>query len=321
MFRTLMIAVVALMLGFAAGCGKGGDSAKGTSKKIAILLQTKGNPFFNELAAAAEEEAKKHGYEVAIFGGDNNAETQDKQIKDCIAKKFDALIVTPCNAQSVGASIKSANEAGIPVFTADTACLDETAKIVSHIATDNLAGGRLAGEAMIEALGGKGGNILILDYKQAQSCLARVEGFKEVIDAHNKNNPDAQIKVVGELPSKAKEDFSEEKTKDALTTHKDLVGLFAINDPAALGAIAAIEQAGRQKEIKIIGFDGNIRGKKAILEGKIYADPIQFPKQMGAESIKAIKAYFDGNRPDKVKLIPTALYKKADAEKDPDLKK
>jgi ribose transport system substrate-binding protein len=317
MFRILLIAVVASMLGFASGCGNG----EGSSKKIALLLQTKGNPFFNEMADAVKAEAAKHGYEVVVFGGDNNADIQDRQIKDCIAKKFDALIVTPCNAQSVGASIKAANEAGIPVFTADTACLDKDAKIESHIATDNYSGGKLAGEAMIEALGGKGGNILILDYKQAESCLERVKGFKEVIDAHNKKNPASKIVVVGELASQAKEDPSEAKMKDALTVHKDLVGLFAINDPAALGAISAIEQAGRKKEIKIIGFDGNIRGKKAILAGDIYADPIQFPKEMGAKSILAIKAYFEGKRPEKVTLIPTKLYKKADAEKDPDLKK
>ena len=71
--------------------------------------------------------------------------------------------------------------------------------------------------------------------------------------------------------------------------------------------------------ISIIGFDGELAGKQAILEGKIYADPIQFPKQMGQGIIEKLIAYQAGEEYEKTTLIPTALYKKEDAEKDPEL--
>ena len=265
-----MIAVVALMLGFAAGCGKGSEKAgskTGEKKVIAILLQTTTNPFFNELSDAAKSEAEGKGWEVIVVGGDNDPVKQAKQIKDFIAKKVDAMLITPVNAKAVGAPIREANEAGIPIFTADTACLDKEAKIVSHIATDNYSGGKLAGDAMVKALGGKGGKILILNYNVAQSCIDRVKGFKEVIEAHNAKATDAKIQIVAELASEAMEKPAHKATMDTLEGNRDLVGVFAINDPAALGAVAAIEEKKLQSQIKVIGFDGQPKGKRAIHRG------------------------------------------------------
>src|SRR5437764_1309978 len=83
-----------------------------------------------------------------------------------------------------------------PVVTADIACLAPGAKIVSHIASDNLGGGRQAAKAMIEALGEAGGKVVILDYKDAESCLLRVQGFKEVIEKYNQGRTTGRIEIV-----------------------------------------------------------------------------------------------------------------------------
>ena len=99
-----------------------------------------------------------------------------------------------------------------------------------------------------------------------------------------------------------------------MQAHGDLSGIFAINDPSALGAVAAVEKAGKADQIKIIGFDGQSDGKKAIKEGKIYADPIQFPDQIGTKTMQTILSYFEGDRVPAEILIPTALYRKADAK-------
>ncbi len=325
--KLLRFLVLALIPVVAVACQKsstnsdGDNSAGDAKKKVGILLQTTENPFFNDLAKAAETELGSE-YQVIIFGGDKSADKQAKQVEDLINQKVDALLITPCNANAVGAPIRAANQAGIPVFTADTACLDKDVRIEAHVATDNYAGGKLAGQAMIQALGGKGGNILVLDYEQAESCQERVRGFKEVIDAHNADskNQNAQIKIVSELPSLAEESASRKQTKDALKSNRDLVGIFAINDPAALGAVAAIEEEKLQDQIKVIGFDGQESGKIAIRDGRIYADPIQFPKKMGKRSAQFIKKYFAGEDVPKVEMIAPKLYYKADADADPELK-
>ena len=320
MLRNTLITAVAVAAGLMTSCSGGGEASASADKTVAVLVQTTVNPFFLDFAEAAKAELGD-GYQVIVLGGDNNADKQAKQVKDLIVRKVDALLITPCNANAVGSPIREANAVGIPVFTADTACLSDDAKVVNHVATDNYAGGKLAGQAMIEALGGKGGKVLILDYEQAESCQERVRGFREVIDGHNKDaaNANRQIEIVAQLPSQAEEAASQKQTKDALKANRDLVGVFAINDPAALGAVSAIEEEQLQEQIKVVGFDGQKIGKLAIRDGRIFADPVQFPRLMGKKSASFIKAHFAGKPVPAQELIAPELYYQKDAEADPSL--
>ena len=188
-----------------------------------------------------------------------------------------------------------------------------------QIATDNYGGGKEAGRAMVEVLGKNGGEVLLLHYFQAESCRLRVKGFREVVDAHNETAQN-KINVVAELEGGGKTEIGNKATEDALQSNANLAGIFAINDPSALGARKALENAGKQNQVTIIGFDGQPEGKLAIRDGKIYADPIQFPDVMGQEVVKQIVAFYKGEEIPKQKLIPTMLYKQADGLKDESLK-
>src|SRR5262249_11105178 len=157
-----------------------------TKGLIGLSVLTLTNPFFKVIADSMTAEAKKHGYDVEVVSGEFDVAKQQNQVKDFIVKKVAAIVLTPCDSKSIGPVIKEANDAGIPVFTADIACLAPDAKVVSHIATDNYSGGKEAGKAMIEALGDGGGKIAILDHKVVESCILRVKGFIEVIDGYNK---------------------------------------------------------------------------------------------------------------------------------------
>ena len=130
----------------------------------------------------------------------------------------------------------------------------------------------------------------------------------------------SKIEIVGAWPGKGSKDESYKVAQDVLTAHGDLAGIFAINDPSALGAYAAVEKKGLVGKIVIVGFDGQPEGKKAIREGKIFADPIQFPDRIGRETVQTIMKYLNGEKVAPEILIPTKLYYKADAEKDPSLK-
>lgn len=295
-------------------------SQSGAKKTIGLSVLTMTNPFFKVIADSVTEEAKKSGYETIVVSGEFDVAKQQNQVKDFIVKKVSAIILTPCDSKSIGTAIKEANDAGIPVFTADIACLAPDAKVVSHIATDNLGGGREAGKAMIEALGEAGGKVVILDFNAVESCQMRVKGFKEVIDAYNKDHAKGKIEIVASLPGQGVKDLGYKAAEDALQSHPDMVGIFAINDPSALGARAALEKAGKADQVKIIAFDGQPEGKQAIKEGKIYADPIQFPDKIGQETVRAIVKHFSGEKAEPQILIPTALYRKADGMKDSSLK-
>ena len=294
-------------------CGKKTEpkaTAKGT---IGLSVLTLTNPFFKEIADKMAEEAAKHGYRVAVVSGEFDVARQQNQVKDFIVQRVAAIVLTPCDSKAIGPAIQEANAAGIPVFTADIACLAPGVKVVSHIATDNYSGGKEAAKAMIEALGENGGKIGILHHKLVESCILRVDGFREIVSQHK------NIQIVSELPGGGVKDQGYKAAEDMLQAHADLAGIFAINDPSALGARAAIEKAGKGQQIKLVAFDGQLEGKQAIKEGRIYADPIQFPDRIGVETVRTIIKHLSGEAVPAQILIPTALYRKADADKDPAL--
>lgn len=318
--RCLLVMFVVVLL----GCGQQGKPSPSapTSKKSGVLgvsLLTLENPFFKVIGDHITSEGAKHGYETIVVSADKDVAKQSNQVKDFLVKKVAAIVLSPCDSKSIIPVIQEANAAGIPVFTVDIPCREPGVKIVSQVATDNLRGGWQAAEAMIEALGEAGGKVAILHFKQAESCQLRVEGFRSTIEKHNATGK-AKVNIVTELEGGGVKDLGYKAAEDALQAHPDLRGIFAINDPSALGARAALEKAGKTEQVVLIGFDGQLEGKQAIKEGKIYADPIQYPDRMGVEVVNMIVKHSKGEEVPHNLLIPPSLYRKADGLKDPELK-
>ncbi len=300
-----------------------GDQTQSKASKgvICVSVMNLTNPFFKTIGDTIATEAAKLGLEAIVVSAEMDPARQSNQVKDFIVKKAAAIVLCPRDAMAIGPAILEAKAAGIPVFTADTGCTDPKAKdaVTSHIATDNLEGGRQAGKAMIEALGGKASKIAILDYPEAESCILRVKGFEEVINDHNTKNTSKSIQITRKLPGNGLPEPSARGTEDILQAVPEIAAIFCINDPSALGCRAALEKAGKT-QVLIIGFDGQKEGKQAIKEGKIYADPIQFPEKIAQITVESIRKYRDGEKLPREILIPTGLYRKADAEKDSELK-
>ncbi len=285
---------------------------------IGISVLTLTNPFFKDMADAMTAEAKVHGMTTIVTSGEFDPAKQRNQVVDFIVRKVDAIILCPCDSKAIGTSIVDANKAGIPVFTADIASLAKEGKVAGHVATDNLGGGKLAAVALIEALGGKG-KVAILDHPEVESVILRTQGFNDEL-ARQKREKGVSMTVVATLPGGAAKDRSMKATEDLLQSHPDLDGIFAINDPSALGAVAALEKAGKLAKIKVVGFDGMPEGRSAIKAGKIYADPVQFPDVIGKTAVRNIVRYLAGDDVPKETLIPTELYRQADGAKDATLK-
>lgn len=326
--------VAVLLLASLTGCSDGVTSNSGATTNsstgadnagtpstfhgtIGFSALTLTNPFFKIIADTMTDEARKHGYEVVVVSGDQDVNRQTAQIEDFIVKGVSAIVLNPCDSKAVGTAIRKANEAGIPVFTNDIKYDGTDGRVECHIATDNAQGGRLAGEAMVKLIGESGGKIAVLHYPDVESCQLRITGFTEIIDAHNTKDGAARIEIATTLNGMGSREGGFAAAKDAIEAHPDLVALFAINDPSALGARVALEAAGKADQVRIIGFDGALEGKQAILAGQIVCDPIQFPDKMGQKTIEMIVKYFDGEKPPEEVLIPSSLYYREDAEKDP----
>ena len=305
---SLTIIVLAGLL--CAGCVE--DKAAQSRPVIGLSVLTLTNPFFQEIADNLQGEAAKLGYDVVVVSGEFDAARQQNQVKDFIVQKVAAIVLCPCDSKAVGPAILEANAAGIAVFTCDIACLAPGVPVVSHIATDNYEGGKQAANALLEALGDAGGKVAILHFPAAESCLLRVDGFKDVIAEHNRGGS-AHVDIVAELSCGGVKDLGYNAAENLVQSHPDLAGIFAINDPSALGARAALEKADKDDQVRIVGFDGQPEGKQAIDEGKIYADPVQHPERIGRETARVIARYFEGETVPAQVLIPTGLYRRASA--------
>lgn len=299
------VALLAVAVAFLGGCRKeeptprpSTAAASPVGKKIGVSLLTMQHQFYQELRAGMEDAARPYGYEMRIVSAEFDSARQANQIDDFLTQKVDAIVVCPCDSRSVGASVVAANSANIPVFTADIANTSPLGEVVSHIASDNLQGGREAAKLLAAAIGDKG-DVVILSHPEVASVTDRVTGFKAEIAGH------ADIRVVAELSAEGKRDKAVRVMEDLLQSHPDLRGVFGINDDTALGALAAVEAAGKIASIRIVGYDATPEARSKIETGAIYGDVIQKPREIGRLAVEAIHDLFSGKTPPSV--IPVAV--------------
>ena len=292
----IMMLVCALGL----SCAKRDEQAH--TKTIGVALLTRGHIFYKDLEEGLREEAARQHYELVVTSAEFDLGKQIGQIEDFIARRVDAVIVCPVDSKGIGPGIRKANEANIPVFTADIA--SQEGSVVSHIASDNVAGGRLAGEYIAKVLNGKG-RIAIINNPVATSVLDRVQGFREVVGRF------PGIAVVADVNGQAVRDKSLEATADVLQANPQLDGIFGINDASALGALDAVQQF-KRTNIVIVGYDATPPAADAITRGtSLKADVIQYPKKIGTMTIEMIRDHFAGKQVPSVVPVEVGI---ADAE-------
>ncbi|OFI01503.1 D-ribose-binding periplasmic protein precursor [Clostridium acetireducens DSM 10703] len=284
LFLTGIIAFATL-----AGCGqqgakKGNETKKETttaSKKIGMIVSTLNNPFFVSMKEGAAKKAKEMGYELVILDSQNDAAKERANVEDLVQQGVSALIVNPTDSDAVGNAIKVANDKKVPVLTVDRKA--NSGNVVSHIASDNIKGGNMAGEFILEKLGGKANIVELQGIPGASATRDRGKGFHEAVDGK------AGVKVVATQPA----DFDRQKglnvMENIMQGNAKFDAVFAHNDEMALGAIKAL----KDKKVVIVGFDGNEDAKKAVDEGKLTATIAQQPDLMGSlaveNAIKVIK--------------------------------
>jgi ribose transport system substrate-binding protein len=279
-----------------AGCGKKESSS--SAKTIGVTLLTRAHVFYKDLEDGLRSEAAKNGYELIVTAGDFDLGKQSSQIEDFITRKVDAIIVSPVDSRGIGPAIRKANEANIPVFTADIA--SQEGAVVSHIASDNVAGGRLAGEYLAKFLGGKG-NIAIIGQPTVTSVLDRVQGFKEAIAKY------PGLTIVADVNGEGVRDKAMQAASDVLQANPGLSGIFGINDDSALGALDAVQQFKRDG-IAVIGYDATPPAVDAITRGTpLKADVVQYPRKIGEMTIAKIKEYFSGASVPKVVPVEVGI--------------
>jgi ribose transport system substrate-binding protein len=276
-------------------------------KTIGVSIQNREAQFYQDMEAGMKAEAKKYGYTVNVVDASRDNSKQQSQVEDFISQNVAAIVLTPYDSQAIGSAIVEANKAGIPVFTADIANSSSRGVVVSHIASDNVQGGGEAGSLMCKAVGS--GPVAIIDEPEVTSVQDRVKGFKAALASGCPG-----VKIVADIDGGGERAKASSATEDILQSHKDLKGIFGINDDSALGAAKAIEAAGLTGKIAVVGYDATPEARAAIKAGTMYGDAIQHPDQIGAKTIDAIAASFAGKPVPKKIAVPVGTYTKADAK-------
>ncbi|KOV59387.1 transporter [Streptomyces sp. MMG1121] len=257
-------------------------SSSSANPRMGLSLSTLNNPFFVQIRAGAQAEAKKLGVDLTVTDAQNDASQQANQLQNFTSSGLGAIIVNPVDSDAASNSVKAADQAKIPVVAVDRGV--NKADVDTLVASDNVAGGELAAKAIAEKLGGKGRIVILQGQAGTSAARERAQGFANGLKAY------PGIQVLAQQPA----DFDRTKGLDVmanlLQAHPDVQGVVAANDEMALGAIKALgSKAGTS--VQVVGFDGTPDGLTAVKDGTLYASVAQQPSQLGRIAVdNALKA-------------------------------
>ncbi|AEV37390.1 D-ribose-binding protein [Pseudovibrio sp. FO-BEG1] len=262
---------------------------------LALVVSTLNNPFFVTLKEGAEARANELGYKIVVLDSQNDPAKELANVEDVLSKNVALLMINPTDSDAVSSSIRAANRKDVPVVTLDRGAA--RGKVVSHVASDNILGGEMAGELIVETLRGSGKLVELEGVPGTSAARDRGTGFKKAM--HGASG----IELVAVQPA----DFDRTKglnvMENILQAQPEIDAVFAHNDEMALGAIKAIEAANR--DILVVGFDGTDDGVKAVEEGTMLATVAQQAGMIGSIGVDTADKVLKGEKVDA--YTPVAL--------------
>ena len=295
-----LVLIMAVMLVLAA-CSTDAPGAKKDSESkgadgeynIGFSISTLNNPFFVTLNDGAKAKAKELNAVMTVVDAQDDASKQANDVEDLIQQGVDLILINPTDSEAVVSAVQSANDAGIPVITVDRSA--EGAVVVSHIASDNEAGGELAGEYLIELVG-EGAKVAELEgVSGSSSTRDRGTGFNTVVEG--------KLDIVAKQTANFNRAEGLTVMENIIQGNPDIKGVFAHNDEMALGALEAVEASG--KDIKVVGFDATDDAIESVKDGKLDGTAAQKPELIGEKAVETAIQSLNGE--DVEAFIPVEL--------------
>jgi ribose transport system substrate-binding protein len=281
-----------------AGCGDdddggGGEGAEGA--KITLVQGIKGDEFYITMGCGAQEAARKAGVDLEITGPDEfAADAQIPVLNGVAAQSPDAILIAPTDTKALFAPIQQAAETGAKIILVDTT-LENPDVAESQIASDNLLGGRMAAEALIELIGGKG-KVMVENVNPGISTTdQRQQGFEEAIEK------EPGIEYLGTQFHDDQPEKAASQVKAQLAKDPDLTGIFATNIFGSEGAANGLREAGKLGDVKLVGFDAGPAQVEQLEEGLVQALIAQKPADIGRQGVEQAVNAIEG-RPVKEKI-------------------
>ena len=287
-----------------------GEQAKKSGPTVALVVKTLNNAFFIEMEKGARAAADSLGIQLVVQAPEReiDVEKQMQIVENLIQRKVDVILLVPSGSREIVPAISKANAANIPVVTVDTradaaALTAANAKIATFIGSDNVEGGRIAGEFVAEKLGGKGKLAVLEGIPGHETGDSRLKGFREAIARH------PGLTIVASQTANWERDQAFNVMQDILQSHPDIQAIFACNDVMALGAIEAIAAAKKTNSIAVVGFDAQDDARTAIREGRMAATIAQNPREMGRLAVISASRILKGETLPLEQPVPIQLVK------------
>jgi ABC-type sugar transport system substrate-binding protein len=280
--------VLAMAYGFLAFSAIAADppAAKG---KIAVVVSTLNNPWFVVLAETAKTRAIELGYDATIFDSQNDTAKEASHFEHLIAGGYRAVLFNPTDADGSVANVLKAKAAGIPVCCIDRE-INSTNAATSQMLSDSYSGCVALGQYFVKTVGKEGEYAELLGLVGDNNTWNRSKGFHSVVDRY------PGLKRVAQQTAEFDRAKALEVMESILQKNPDIKAVFCGNDAMAMGAYQALVSAGKDKQVKVFGFDGADDVVKLIAEGKIAATGMQFPKVMAQKAAEYADEYVKGKR-------------------------
>ena len=301
-FLALLLAVLAVIAAFAMLCAPAHDFSLRQDehrRKLGAVYMTLNNPFYEIIDEEIRTVVEDHGDILLTRDPALSVERQTEEVKELIKDGVSVIFLNPVDFERMGPALEAARAAHVPVITIDTNVQDSD-YVASTIETDNYAAGVACGEHLLATA--DGAKILLLKHSTARSALDRIEGFRQTIAGH------AGFEILDEEECEGQLERAMPATEKMLERHPEADTIMALNDPSALGAMAALESLGRLPGFRVYGVDGVPETKELILAGRMTATAAQSPRRIGRLAAQQAYRLLDGEPVDRLVQLPTHLW-------------
>lgn len=271
------------------------DARKNDKPVVALIMKSLANEFFKTMADGAEQYQTEHAdeFELIVNGIKNETDLaqQVALVEQMVARGVDAIVIAPADSKAIVPSLKRAQDAGIIVINIDNKLNAEVLSLsdasIPFVGPDNRAGARLVGEALARTLKPSDQVAILEGVPTAFNAQERRAGLEEAMKT-------AGMEVVSIQSAQWEMEKANTVTSAILTSHPGLAAILASNDSMALGAAAAVKAAGKEKSVKIVGFDNISAVQSLIKEGRIFATVDQYGDELAVFGIQRALSLLGG---------------------------
>ena len=267
-------------------------------RKIGAIYMTRSNPFYEIIDEEIRTAVENHGDVLLSRDPALSVERQTAEMQELIDEGVVLIFLNPVDWQKMGPALQLAHDAHVPVITIDTNVQDASL-VAATVESDNYAAGvSCAAHLLAHA---DHANILLLKHSEARSAVDRIQGFCDTIAGH------AGFTIVGEAECQGQLELAMPATQKLLAEHPETTTIMALNDPSALGVMAALASKGRMDDVTVYGVDGVPEVKELIASGHHLVTAAQSPRSIGRDAATAAYELLEGGTPERHIVLPTRL--------------